>query len=657
MCCVTLVLAAGCGDGVNAPNDGSSGEERQSLAVGAVYSATHRAPTCSGTTELCSSTTTGRAQLGPEASTPNTLNASCVDGASGTFHVDESVDGLRVRSMSGATLVAGGAAQIEVDVWAWAGYSSDKLDVFITTTPAAPVWTLVSTSTPTRAGAQTMTVPLTLPAASSTSYAVRAQLRYGGTAEACAAGGYNDRDDLVFDVGLAAPVDAGVAEGGPSIALTPNEGASIPASRITFTVTATDSDGLSALSITTPGGTTTVTTPRSGVPTSTQWNASSTAPGTYPIFVTARDTLGNTSTFTRTITITPNARPVPTFTQASYSVTSPALVTVTAGATDADGSVASVIIMFSCSGLGTLQWVEDTTAPYQATFNSALVYPPNATGGSSMPCQVSALALDDRGADSDVSSVPLTVRMNSAPFVAFLAPLINGAVVSGVVNFSLAAYDPDNAPLSALRVTLPNGSSLNLSPSSPSSSFDSTLLPEGAASMSATATDVVGNSTTVTVTFTIRNAPPPVTSMVLGDFEAGLTPWTGNINVVREATTATAHQGLGSVTLSPTATIAFLTRRLTVPTTASTVTFWYRVETSDRLTNISELRVIAAGSSVQSAKLVTTNVNSNAGYQFFTLDVRSLAGQFINLSFQATKTNTGNYVARTTYRLDDIVLN
>ena len=172
-------------------------------SVKASYDAALKAPLCASRSSLCSATTTGRAGMGPEANSPNTLGAACADGTSGTFHSDESIDAVRVLSTTGAALSSGGAAQVEVDVWAYSGYSYDALDVFVTTTPASPVWSLVATKVPTKALAQTLTVPLTLPVSSSSRYAVRAQFRYVGSATPCASGPYNDRDDLVFALAAA----------------------------------------------------------------------------------------------------------------------------------------------------------------------------------------------------------------------------------------------------------------------------------------------------------------------------------------------------------------------------------------------------------------------------------------------------------------------
>jgi hypothetical protein len=105
-----------------------------------------------------------------------------------------------VRSATTAALAPGGAAQAEVDVWAYVGYSSDVVDLYVTATPSSPVWTLIGSRTATKAGAQTIIVPFILPSASGPRFAIRAQFRYLGSASSCTSGPYNDRDDLVFTV-------------------------------------------------------------------------------------------------------------------------------------------------------------------------------------------------------------------------------------------------------------------------------------------------------------------------------------------------------------------------------------------------------------------------------------------------------------------------
>jgi len=67
------------------------------------------------------------------------------------------------------------------------------------------VWTFLGTSVPTVGGAQTLSRTYTLPAGGALQ-AVRVQFRYQSTSANCAAGTYNDRDDLVFAVSGAPPV-------------------------------------------------------------------------------------------------------------------------------------------------------------------------------------------------------------------------------------------------------------------------------------------------------------------------------------------------------------------------------------------------------------------------------------------------------------------
>ena len=83
-------------------------------------------------------------------------------------------------------------------VWAYSGYSSDHLDIYYAPNANAPVWTLLATLTPTGAGKQTLTAPVTLSAGSL--QAVRAAFRYSGSASPCTTGTYDDRDDLAFAV-------------------------------------------------------------------------------------------------------------------------------------------------------------------------------------------------------------------------------------------------------------------------------------------------------------------------------------------------------------------------------------------------------------------------------------------------------------------------
>lgn len=166
----------------------------------ATYDATLRAPSCRVAGLSCDSDTllVGRASVGPESNAPNTLGSTCADGTAGSFHSDESLDRLRVYRADGGPLKVGSVVTIEATVWAWAGYSSDHLDLYAAPNASSPVWSLVATLTPTKAGQGVLRATFTLP--SGALQAIRGRFRYGGAASSCSTGSYDDHDDLAFAV-------------------------------------------------------------------------------------------------------------------------------------------------------------------------------------------------------------------------------------------------------------------------------------------------------------------------------------------------------------------------------------------------------------------------------------------------------------------------
>ena len=174
----------------------------------ATFDAARQAPSCATVGRSCDSGASlllGRAGLGPEPNQPNTINDSCADGASGTFHSDESNDRIKVSTTDGSNFAPGKTVTIAATVWAWTTPSSDAADFYYAPDATSPVWTFIGTSVPTAAGAQTISRTYTLPSGGALQ-AVRVQFRYQSTSANCAAGAYNDRDDLVFAVGGAPPV-------------------------------------------------------------------------------------------------------------------------------------------------------------------------------------------------------------------------------------------------------------------------------------------------------------------------------------------------------------------------------------------------------------------------------------------------------------------
>jgi subtilase family serine protease len=169
----------------------------------AVYSSTLKAPECSTVGISCDSGPSlllGRDHMsgGAEPNQPNTINNSCSDGTSGTFHSDESNDRIVVASTSGGPLTHATTATVTATVWAWAGFTSDALDLYYAANANSPSWVFIKTIVPTKAGAQSLSATFTLPTGSL--QAVRAQFRYQGRASSCTSGAYNDHDDLIFAV-------------------------------------------------------------------------------------------------------------------------------------------------------------------------------------------------------------------------------------------------------------------------------------------------------------------------------------------------------------------------------------------------------------------------------------------------------------------------
>jgi hypothetical protein len=276
----------------------------------ATYSSTFKAPSCGSVGSGCDSGPSlllGRDTLsgGAEPNQPNTINNSCADGTSGTFHSDESNDRLVIQTTDGSNLAPGKTVKVSATVWAYSGFTSDHLDLYYAANASSPSWVLIGTITPTAAGAQTLSANYTLP--SGGSQAVRAQFRYLGSASSCTTGSYNDHDDLVFAVGAGTP--------GFTMAASPSAVSVTQGSNASSTVTVTSVNGfnsattlsLSALpsGVTAAFSTNPVTPPANGSATSTlTFTASPTATtGTTSVTVTGTSgSIVHTTTITLTVT-------------------------------------------------------------------------------------------------------------------------------------------------------------------------------------------------------------------------------------------------------------------------------------------------------------------------------------------------------------------
>jgi hypothetical protein len=242
---------------------------------------------------------------GAEPNQPNTINNSCADGTSGTYHSDESNDRIVVTTTDGSAFAAGKTVKVSATVWAYSGFSSDALDLYYTANANSPSWVLIATIVPTAAGAQTLSANYTLPGGSL--QAVRANFRYTGSASSCSTGSYDDHDDLIFAVGAGAP--------GFTVSASPGTVSVQQGTNVPSTITVASQNGFNSATTLSASGlpsgvtaafsTNPVTPPANGSASSTlTFTASSTA-ATGTSTVTITGTSGSTvKTTTITLTVT-----------------------------------------------------------------------------------------------------------------------------------------------------------------------------------------------------------------------------------------------------------------------------------------------------------------------------------------------------------------
>jgi hypothetical protein len=191
------------------PMDGPAAEVSLPAANLAVFDPTLRAPACRTVGASCDSgdLLDGRADLGPEKNSPNTIYGACVDGTSGVYRTARSIDGLRISTIDGSALAPGKTVRIEVSIYACNcdfGTDPDHFALFVARDATSPAWIALNVLTSSAAiGRQVLSATFTLP--SGRLEAVRASISFGSSSEVCGANsipgfGTEESDDLVFAV-------------------------------------------------------------------------------------------------------------------------------------------------------------------------------------------------------------------------------------------------------------------------------------------------------------------------------------------------------------------------------------------------------------------------------------------------------------------------
>ncbi len=458
----------------------NEGSEEVTVTVAsplATYDATLRVPRCVAVNNQCDSSALldGRGPLGPEPNQPNTINSSCADGTSGTYHFNPSNDRIRVFTLDGAPFWAGRTVRVEATVWVY-GDVADRLDLYSAADAANPSWTWIATVRPPlfSSGRQILSATYTLPAGPL--QAVRARYRYLDSETPCGGGsGYNDHDDLVFAVGENRPPVA--RPGGPYSAVRNQEVQFDGAGSLD-----PDDDPITYRWDFGDGAMATGPSPRHAY----------SAPGTYPVTLVVNDGTVDSAPATTSVTIT-NLAPSAVLTSPAPAAlyTAPAEVRLAASAHDPDGSVALLEFFAGATKIG-----EDATSPYETLWTDV-------PAGS---YELTARATDESGASG--LSAPVTILVNARPSVTLTDPA-PGAVFTAPAAITLAAAATD-ADGTVVQVEFFQGRrSLGVDKESPYT-LTWKEVPQGAYELTARATDdrgAVTASATVSITVEARLTP------------------------------------------------------------------------------------------------------------------------------------------------------
>jgi len=229
-------------------------------------------------------------------------------------------------------------------------------------------------------------------------------------------------------------------------------------------------------------------------PYAVSWNTTGVGNGSHSLTAVARDALGLQYS-SSPVTVTVSNAPPPDTTPPAVGITAPGngttvsgTVSVTASASDNVG-VAGVQFRLDGANLG----AEDTASPYAVSWNTTTA----ANGSHSL----TATARDAAGNRTTSATVTVTVSNapppdTTPPAVSITAPA-NGATVSG--SISVTASASDNVGVAGVQFKL-DGANLGAEDtSSPYGvSWNTTTVANGSHSLTATARDAAGNSTTST---------------------------------------------------------------------------------------------------------------------------------------------------------------
>jgi hypothetical protein len=678
-----------------------------------------RAPKCSSVESACDTVqlVDGRANLGPEPNYPNTINGSCADGTSGVYHSDPSIDRIKVYTADRTNFASGRAVTIQVSAWVRSpslGYA-DVIDVYHAPNANSPVWTLVTTLSPSGSNsAQTLTTSMVLP--SGTLQAVRAIVRSGGSASPCASNAYTDRDDLAFAV-----VSGTSDTTPPSVSIaSPADGAHV-SGNVTFNVDAADVGGVARVEFYQQGnliGTDTA------APYSFSWDSIQVADGARAFEARAYDAAGNhrySSPITVKVSNVGAAQYEPTL-QAPLCSRADSLcstgglvngrahlgpernapnallgscadgatgsfaagpsvdflkVSTTDGAPFAPGKTVKLeaSVRGSTSHRLDLYSAADATAPgwvfigsVQPTGDGVQMLSTTYTlptgslqavrgifrssSGAAVPCNADSQTDHDDLAFAVGAGVPDT----TPPTTAITSPT-SGATVSGAVTINANASDTHGV----IYVEFYQGGTLLGRDASPpySLSWNSTAISYGPVTFTTRAYDTAGNvGTSAGVSVTVNNSPPGE-RILNGGFEGSSSPWVLSGHSFYVASGSYPRSGTGYNELGRSNSVTGSTAQsLTLPSSgAPALSFWLNVTTTESQSSTTQwdklfIEVLSPSGSVLQT-LATFSNRDWAGAGVYSQKSYSLSA-YVGQSITIRFRTTQDSSSPTTFRIDDV---
>jgi hypothetical protein len=306
--------------------------------------------------------------------------------------------------------------------------------------------------------------------------------------------------DAVGNVTTSAGVTLTVDNSAPAVSITsPAAGATVSGS-ITVTANASDNVGVAGVQFFVDG--TMLGAEDTSAPYAMSWDTTTATSGSKVLTAVARDATGNTATSASVAVTVNNDSTVPTvaITAPAAGATVSGAITVSANAAD-NVAVAGVQFFVDGAMLG----VEDTSAPYSVSWDTTA-----ASGGSKT---LTAVARDTSGNTATSASVAVTV-MNDAtgPTVAITSPA-NGATVSAALTVTADASD--NVAVSGVQFFV-DGVALGTEDTTApySVAWNTAAATDGSHTLTATARDAAGNTTTsAVIAVTVSNQTSSATRL------------------------------------------------------------------------------------------------------------------------------------------------